>query len=211
MYQNGELNFEVIRMQKQREEEWYQDSRSIQREVKKAYDREQAKLWGRAEREKQKLAFEEQRKAIYDLAILGDEGIPYLETQNLAVSSVRRRLGNFTNLRLTRYKNAKDKMKTILELNFFVEGREKTVVLNPERLECGGYLLRKLGMTGVQIYEKNVVAKVHFIQLISQLLLKNETAVLVPEQLGWFEFETGKFKKVKEGDLLWKDLVKSAN
>lgn len=151
----------------------------IWREGQKAYERERGKLAAEVqamyERSNVREMITEKKKAVWDEVVITSDGKVEVITRNLSTNIFPRK---FTNIRspelilIVRINNPTDFLYLFRCQIADMEEYQKEVVIDPERIITGNYLLRKFASIGGQIYARSPQNKSFACQLLAALLRK---------------------------------------
>ena len=202
----------VIPAQMQAELAVYQQKQIISANVKiseeaaKANIRENVEMRKESRREYRK----ECNRARYCETVIDEDGWINIKPRNKLVEVPKRRIANFQFADIYELKNIEgDSGIFLLEM----EIAKRTVRLYREGRKDGnaGYLMKKIASAGGEIFMQKKSDKEAFLQSLWALLLKKcGKKQLYSTHTGWIRLQNGGYQFIREGAILWKDIVEMA-
>ena len=152
----------------------------------------------------------ELRRSQYSELLMNQEGGFVAVTRNLLIPSKERAAINLKAPILERCMSYKGKAG-IYKLTVTINQMMQELYLNQNKCGKGKYLMEKIEAVGGVVYGKKSQAE-NYLHQFWQYCLMHCVAnpIYYPEKYGWNQTEDGKIVFVKEGEVLWKELLRRA-
>ncbi len=150
------------------------------------------------------------RKAEYEKMTITQDGDLKIQTKNAIVELQERKLANFC------FKEIFCLINSDGETGFFLLSlqsgeRKMQVVLDESKIGKYTYIKRKLHEVGARFYSKKKSEEEKYVMgFWEHLCSQNKKKLMIPTHFGWIQDENGQLKFIKEGEILWKDILKKA-
>lgn len=150
------------------------------------------------------------RKAEYEKMTITQDGDLKIQTKNAIVELQERKLANFC------FKEIFCLINSDGETGFFLLSlqsgeRKMQVVLDESKIGKYTYIKRKLHEVGARFYSKKKSEEEKYLMgFWEHLCSQSKKEVMIPTHFGWIQDENGQPKFIKEGEILWKDILKKA-
>lgn len=150
------------------------------------------------------------RKAEYEKMTITQDGDLKIQTKNAIVELQERKLANFCFKEIFCLINSDG--ETGFFLLFLQSGERKMqVVLDESKIGKYTYIKRKLHEVGARFYSKKKSEEEKYVMgFWEHLCSQNKKKLMIPTHFGWIQDENGQLKFIKEGEILWKDILKKA-
>lgn len=150
------------------------------------------------------------RKAEYEKMTITQDGDLKIQTKNAIVELQERKLANFC------FKEIFHLINSDGETGFFLLSlqsgeRKMQVILDESKIGKYTYIKRKLHEVGARFYSKKKSEEEKCVMVFwEHLCSQSKKELMIPTHFGWIQDENGQPKFIKEGEILWKDILKKA-
>lgn len=133
-----------------------------------------------------------------------------IQTKNAIVELQERKLANFC------FKEIFCLINSDGETGFFLLSlqsgeRKMQVVLDESKIGKYTYIKRKLHEVGARFYSKKKSEEEKYVMgFWEHLCSQNKKKLMIPTLLGGYKMRMDQLKFIKEGEILWKDILKKA-
>lgn len=193
-------------------ESWYEaeENRRLSRELMKEEVKTEMRKNARLEvmRKKSLLKEEEaeRKRALYEMVEIRDDGRVVAVTRNLRITAEPRVLTNVRHPKFLILRNLACEREFAYEFGGKIGDEERQVLIHPEKMMNGNYLLGRLARIGGNIFAPPGKEKPYAIRLFS-LLAKGGTEVWLPERAGWNMGPDGTFFFTGEEEQTWEKVA----
>jgi hypothetical protein len=158
-----------------------------------------------------KTSEEEIRRQTYQMISIADGQIT-VQTQNLKIDTVPRKIVNMTNPKLCQLIRLEKPSDSAWQLLCLVNESSKCIFLDSAKLGSGTYLLSKFAAHGIFFCEDAETNQKKWARQLIALLLSNAVErAYIPDEHGWTQLSSGEFRFYKKGVTTWtlvKQLIK---
>lgn len=182
----------------------------IQEEAAKIDLRNRKKLDFEHQKVVLKEAEREKKKAQYEMVCIDQNGEVLVETKNLQIPQIRRKVVNFTHPEIIIFFRIMNPEEKIYLLCFDVNNETHYAMICPEKCGNPTYLRKKIIASGGYVMGNNIAKQKEYLtQLIALLISQAKDKHYLADDRGWYLDEKGKLKFFNK-KWTWKEAVKCA-